>query len=638
MTSFAKYVAIPLNVGLLVLCVNTFQALSASQDFPELSSSDTLTSSSGGSETSLISPRDSSSNSSLSDTQFQPATGALPTSESSSTKEDILIDFTSRPMEQSERKAQDPISLFRREPTSPSAPPPPVRTRVNDRQGPPTLQLPPPPPQAGAPTQTLSRNVARPVAKVAHKRGNSPVNLSTPSVAEERFVPQIRNQLSGMLPDIKPQRPRLNTRAVSHTPPPRAVGIRARANSVLSPSARNEYAQNLRTEARQTSPFLSIIVPPSAEDHEDEAPFGTSSPIAMRVDSHVGRMSTTLVPNSEEYYESDYDYYENSSSRSDVPLESTRHKRRRSAAPAAVTTTVQKSKHLSRKTRVKPHVDSEDTTLEMPRTESLMRRRILSVEEALAPSREETLLWKNPINHWRNPLNPSSSSFPIPNGSLLSFCGGGAISTQIRTHTKETNEWGLSHVGIALVGTAQEMINMAEQTYVRGILQYNPSRKMIKAMDHMLEHLRTFPLDEPDVFCVHSTGEFGVHFRQLSSLLLDYDGQVYLRPLFQPIPLKDMYHVLVNNLGKMYNFAPMDFVRAINDRNKKTNNITAFCSQLTTTIYQHCNLIPMDIQPLNVAPAEFGSDCENDLLRGYAPGEVVLKFKPVVSGGCCEVF
>jgi hypothetical protein len=292
------------------------------------------------------------------------------------------------------------------------------------------------------------------------------------------------------------------------------------------------------------------------------------------------------------------------------------------------------SRKSLKKHRGKPHQELKQSK---EQREDLRRERILSAEEALDPDRSETFEWMN-----TTPLS-CGEIIEITNGSLFSFGGEGSVSQMIVNNTREENPLSLSHVGIALVGTPREMITMVRQIYAWGTISHKTDRKVEQSAMHMLRQLSRLSASLPDVFCVHSTGDWGVHIDLLSSLLDEYQGQVFVRPLEDPIPLSVMYPALINHLGKRYNFHPADFLRCVNDKNKKTNNTTEFCSQFVTAVYQHCRLIPDGrdgINPKNVSPAEFGSHCETDLLREYARREIQIKYRPSNSGGgnCCNVY
>jgi hypothetical protein len=233
----------------------------------------------------------------------------------------------------------------------------------------------------------------------------------------------------------------------------------------------------------------------------------------------------------------------------------------------------------------------------------------------------------------------------IPNGSLLSFRGEGAISQGIRNKTREVNSLGLSPVGIALVGTPLEMIAMVQQTYACGVMNYSSNPKIEKSIMYMFEHISNIqPLNKPDVFCLHSTGGDGVHIDLLKPYVEHYRGMVFIRCLDidKMIPLQTMFPAVVVNLGKRYNSSITQLLLSISDSNRTTNNNTKFCSQLAADLYKECGVISRDIISTNVTPADFASESDTtDLLRDHALIEFPLKIlQPNVDGGCvgCNVY
>jgi hypothetical protein len=265
--------------------------------------------------------------------------------------------------------------------------------------------------------------------------------------------------------------------------------------------------------------------------------------------------------------------------------------------------------------------------------EELRQVSILSAEQALNRERIEVFEWQNTA------LVSGSSIVYITNGSLISFCGEGFVSEFIRNRTREGNPLGLSHVGVALVGTPSEMVTIVQQIYACGTIRSNGDATEQSAI-HMLQQLSELDPDSPDVFCAHSTKDWGVHIDRLFSLIEEYDGQVYIRPLTSPVPLAEMYPMLVLNLGRKYKLNVRSFLGCIHQNNKRTDNITQFCSQFVTNVYKHCQMIPRALNALNVSPARFGSFHDQDLLRDHAEKEILIKYRPVNSGGniCCEVY
>lgn len=249
----------------------------------------------------------------------------------------------------------------------------------------------------------------------------------------------------------------------------------------------------------------------------------------------------------------------------------------------------------------------------------------------LAKNHQDTLTW----------LNPSDSrvlvrEIVVTTGSLLSFEGQGMVSGLIRKFTKDPNSLGLSHVGIAIVASANEVLAIIEESARMGGLYFfkDQTEEIKKDMIQTIRNKFHRRMDEPSVFCIHSTGHMGVHVVPLRVLIDTYEGNIFVRRLFEPIHLHDFLSLLAREIGKRYDFNPNRLARCARDGNKTEQNDKTFCSQLVAILYRDMGILPPDIQANNVSPAEFDSRSPNDLLKGYADGEKVLKLL-INTGGCC---
>lgn len=224
----------------------------------------------------------------------------------------------------------------------------------------------------------------------------------------------------------------------------------------------------------------------------------------------------------------------------------------------------------------------------------------------------------------------------ITTGSLLSFGGSGMISNTIRKFSKDPNPLGLSHVGLALVASANEIIALIERSAYNGGLHFLAEKgkhlkvSMIETIQEECRHR----MDEADVFCLHSTGEEGVHIEPLSTLVSNYEGNIFVRSLKTPLALADLLEIIIRDVGKEYNFDIKQFAKSINNKNKKEQNNKRFCSQLVADIYKEFDIIDSTLMGNNVVPAEFCSHSTSDLLKDYAEAEKVLKIYINYQGGC----
>lgn len=248
---------------------------------------------------------------------------------------------------------------------------------------------------------------------------------------------------------------------------------------------------------------------------------------------------------------------------------------------------------------------------------------------------------------WYNKGNNSfvNGYIDITTGSLLGFGGNGVISNTIRKYSKEEvekgDDLGFSHVGLALVLTRKQMQLIIEGSSKGGGLHYSSSHSD-ERKEHMLKKLYKWGKDnddELDVFCFESIGKYGVRVVPLRYLVQKgYEkGNIFIRTLREPLSFEQILNILIRDIGKDYNFSIKELVSSTYNKNKKEkNNTKKFCSQLVASIYQEFKIINEDIIPNNVTPAEFGSQCYHDLLKGWAEPEKILKLE-VTYGGCCSV-
>lgn len=262
---------------------------------------------------------------------------------------------------------------------------------------------------------------------------------------------------------------------------------------------------------------------------------------------------------------------------------------------------------------------------------------VSTYEEAsiVSANHKDTLEWIN-----SNPDPVTVQRVEITTGSLLSFGGKGTVSNTIRRFTKDPNFLGLSHVGMAIIASANEALALIEESARVGGLYFFKDQTE-QAKEDMIKTIRhTFhkKMDEPDVFCIQSTGGMGVHIVPLHVLIDMYEGSIFVRRLINPLPLRELTPLLAREIGKGYNFNINQLARCARDSNKTEQNSKTFCSQLVAILYRDAGLLPPDIQANNVSPAEFDSRSSHDLLRELADGEKVLKLLIAYKGGCCGCY
>lgn len=237
----------------------------------------------------------------------------------------------------------------------------------------------------------------------------------------------------------------------------------------------------------------------------------------------------------------------------------------------------------------------------------------------------------------------SRERFPIATGSILVFGGNGKVSTVIRSQTSKngTNPLGISHAGIALVLTPELARHLIELAQNHGGLHYTKGSDERRQMmlDDLARILHFCANNQKEVFCLHSTGSRGVHLAPLQLLLARYDGNVYVRLVNEPIPLRSLIPVIVRELGKTYNANLVELAGAVKRSNKKTRDRSKqFCSQLVARILQDAHLLPHDFSPNNYAPNDFCSTARVDYLAStYEKHERMLKSMVCYEGGCCII-
>ncbi|MDR2464000.1 MAG: hypothetical protein LBD36_00050 [Holosporales bacterium] len=248
----------------------------------------------------------------------------------------------------------------------------------------------------------------------------------------------------------------------------------------------------------------------------------------------------------------------------------------------------------------------------------------------LSESHQDTALWRNDNSF------AAMKPLRIVNGSLIACCGSGVVSNGIRLQTKQDNPLGVSHVGIALTATATEIGKLIDLSAKSGGLHFNQKSRKVKAShEYMINMIKKLDRNKQDVFCLHSTGKYGVHIVPLSVLTTEYDGDIYVRILHESIPLADMIQIIARDVGKKYNFSIKELQHCATDKNTKADNMKEFCSQLVACIYQECGIIPETIIATNATPAEFSSHCPDNWLAAVGGKEEILKIG--APDGCCSI-
>ncbi|GHS94720.1 hypothetical protein AGMMS49949_08660 [Alphaproteobacteria bacterium] len=220
--------------------------------------------------------------------------------------------------------------------------------------------------------------------------------------------------------------------------------------------------------------------------------------------------------------------------------------------------------------------------------------------------------------------------FPIKTGDLIAFGGNGTVSQYIRKHDPhpDLNILGITHVGIALVGTGNDIRTIIQKSCTEGGLNNQDKKRQSKMVKDMKDTFRNVT-KEKSVFCFHSTG-VGVHISLLEYESERYDGNIFIRPLLEPVFLEDKRVVreVVTYLGKPYAHTG-ELFKSLKNRNFSSSSDAVFCSQLVYNFYRLSGLIDLDAESSNVLPSSLVSTAgADDLLKAIAAAaEIPLKIQ-----------
>lgn len=249
--------------------------------------------------------------------------------------------------------------------------------------------------------------------------------------------------------------------------------------------------------------------------------------------------------------------------------------------------------------------------------------------------REHSAMWLNSYA-----LPPCEVAYSINSGSIVCFGGEGWLSGLIRCCSEQwrDNKLGISHVGMVLVATPNEMEAVIEDCADKQGLQMLKNKQEL--VRYMLDEMKkqfgkkgNAKRDRNTLFLLHATGKYGAHIVPLQRYVSAYRGNVFLRNLENPIPMVDLLQGIYCNLGKPYNHNFWRMLRAVNAGNADDEEHTMFCSQLVASMLMYAKFPVRDgTLTINVTPAQFTStyggrvgEEEHSILSGLAKREVALK-------------
>ncbi|MDR1476465.1 MAG: hypothetical protein LBI20_04105 [Holosporales bacterium] len=253
----------------------------------------------------------------------------------------------------------------------------------------------------------------------------------------------------------------------------------------------------------------------------------------------------------------------------------------------------------------------------------------------------------------------------IPNGSVLNFAASGVCGTGIRiasTMNRVPNPLFLSHSGLvindnpaAIYGILCGLRDESESTISR---DYQPQRAaldlMISNLTSEFNHVLGFADGGSDYvasFCLEANGSVAqvcrgilphVQIRSLPTVVHEYRGNVFVRPLFISATTTSTQDFLRENIGRPYEGVGTikEMVLASSGANSQEETRRVFCSELVSLFHRNCGNLRID-NVSNVIPERLGFGAEEyDLLRSIAREEIPLKllynFGSIEEVCCCS--
>jgi hypothetical protein len=256
---------------------------------------------------------------------------------------------------------------------------------------------------------------------------------------------------------------------------------------------------------------------------------------------------------------------------------------------------------------------------------------------------ENFVLWR-PNDKEYNMSRPVA----ISNGSVLGFADSTVIGKLIRFLSDDAQN-GFSHVGMAIVAKPSQILEMIQESAKSGGLANRKKkylkeqlRVMYEAYPYLCDAIAAAAAesaalqDEPlDVFCFESSGTAGdvlrglgprVQISPLAKAVDEYDGNVCVRSLYEPILLESLHNKIVETIGVSYEKHITQLLKSTSDGNKVEDESSWFCSELVAALYKTAGVVK-DVCANNVIPKDFSTHSKEDLLKGNATDEMWLKIK-----------
>ena len=236
----------------------------------------------------------------------------------------------------------------------------------------------------------------------------------------------------------------------------------------------------------------------------------------------------------------------------------------------------------------------------------------------------------------------------ITNGSALNFATHGSSGNVIRAFSKvkkAPNPLGLSHSGFVvnldpreLYGTILDIMP-GGSSHTTASLSEKAGRAVLRELEGTHRGV-ICAVHHPSVkasFAIESFGSVGeimhgiaphVHIRDLGKRLLDFNGNVFVRPMYENVSSEVTMDFMKEYLGRPYeSIATLkEIVGSVADLNKEERVDNVFCSELVSLVYKKCGVFDDSIISNNVIPGLLGSGAgSSDLLKDKASEDVPLK-------------
>jgi len=133
-----------------------------------------------------------------------------------------------------------------------------------------------------------------------------------------------------------------------------------------------------------------------------------------------------------------------------------------------------------------------------------------------------------------------------------------------------------------------------------------------------------------------------VHYHDFASAVKNYEGNLYIRELFQDVPVDTGYNAVMKYIGTPYEKHLLNLVKAMMGKNKIEDRSSLFCSEFDSIVLKDLGIVDPNVNASNVIPELLSAKAgPYDLLKGKAYDDVPLKLdytfveKDMDGENCC---